>query len=52
MAAAYAGSLDRAELLREHGFTVLAASSDDGLVAEAGAALAARARSLGTTPAG
>jgi 4-hydroxy-2-oxoheptanedioate aldolase len=52
VAAAYAGSFDRAELLREHGFTVLAVSSDDGLVAEASAALAARARSLGPTAAG
>lgn len=46
-AAAYGGSLDRARLLREHGFTVLAVGSDDALLAEGASALAAGARALG-----
>jgi 4-hydroxy-2-oxoheptanedioate aldolase len=46
-AAAYGGSLARAQLLRDLGFTVLAVSSDDGLLADAGAALVARGRAMG-----
>jgi 4-hydroxy-2-oxoheptanedioate aldolase len=43
-AGAYGGTLDRAAALRAHGFTMLAVTSDDALVAQAGAATAAEAR--------
>jgi 4-hydroxy-2-oxoheptanedioate aldolase len=43
-AGAFAGTVDRAAALRAHGFTMLAVTSDDALVAQAGAATAAEAR--------
>ena len=46
VAAAYGGTLARAKVLREHGFTMLAVSSDDALVTDASTTLAAQARTL------
>ena len=46
VAAAYGGTLARAQALHEHGFTVLAVAADDALFADANAALVARAREL------
>jgi 4-hydroxy-2-oxoheptanedioate aldolase len=47
VAAAYGGTLARAQVLRDHGFTVLAVGADDALLAEASAALVAQARGMG-----
>jgi 4-hydroxy-2-oxoheptanedioate aldolase len=47
VAAAYAGTPARAEVLHGHGFSVLAVTSDDALIADAAAALAEQARALG-----
>ena len=44
-AGAYGGNLDRSVALRAHGFTMLAVTSDDALVASAAAGTAAEARS-------
>ena len=46
VAAAYGGTPARAQLLGEHGFTVLAVGADDALFADASAALVAQARAL------
>jgi 4-hydroxy-2-oxoheptanedioate aldolase len=46
VAAAYGGSVPRAQALREHGFTVLAVGSDDALLTDASATLVAQARAL------
>ncbi|WP_222266876.1 HpcH/HpaI aldolase family protein [Modestobacter marinus] len=43
-AGAFAGTVDRAAALRAHGFTMLAVTSDDALIAQASTATAAEAR--------
>ncbi len=47
VAAAYGGTPARAQLLGEHGFTVLAVGADDAVFADASADLVAQARAMG-----